>query len=271
MGFLGLVGWMWYFGMNVFTGVVFLAVCFMLQLVTARLICQGGLPYFTLTTAPTDGFLAFLDTRLIAPVALYLAVVVQKVTFVDMRESLLPSLVHSSKLSENSRPRRLFLIGILLAILAGVLLSFISMLAFYYKYGITAMPDDWAVQTARRVHEDVAHLLEYPEGPKDWSVTFAIIGAGVMLFLVAGYHHFLWWPLHPIGYLTIYSSAMRILWFSFFVGWTFNSLVLRYGGVNAFKEVRRLFVGLVVGDMVMAVFWMIVGLTGPLNYHVLPL
>ena len=32
-----------------------------------------------------------------------------------------------------------------------------------------------------------------------------------------------------------------------------------------------LFIGLVVGDMLMAIFWMIVGLYTPLSYHVLPL
>ena len=92
-----------------------------------------------------------------------------------------------------------------------------------------------------------------------------------MLLLVFGYHRFLWWPLHPIGYLTTYSSAMQILWFSFFIGWLCNALVLRYGGVNLYKDVRVLFIGLVVGDMVMAIFWLIVGIFTPFSYHVLPL
>ena len=64
---------------------------------------------------------------------------------------------------------------------------------------------------------------------------------------------------------------MDILWFSFFIGWINNALTLRYGGVNLYKEVRRLFIGLVVGDMVMAVVWLIVGIFTPISYHVLPL
>jgi hypothetical protein len=92
-----------------------------------------------------------------------------------------------------------------------------------------------------------------------------------MTFLVVGYQRFIWWPLHPIGYLTTYSSAMRILWFSFFIGWLVNTLVLRYGGVAQFKETRRFFIGIIIGDMVMALAWMIAGLFSPVRYNVLPL
>jgi hypothetical protein len=92
-----------------------------------------------------------------------------------------------------------------------------------------------------------------------------------MLILVMGYHHFIWWPLHPIGYLTAYSSAMQVLWFGFFIGWLCNVLVLRYGGVSLFKEVRTFFIGLVVGDLVMATVWLVVGLFASISYHVLPL
>lgn len=270
-GAIGTGTWLWLFGMSLPATVLFLIICFMLQLVTARLICQGGLPYFTLTVAPSDGFLAFMDSRILGPVTLYLGLVVQKVTFLDMRESLIPSLFHASKLSDGSRPRYRFLGAILTALIVGLAVSFISMLALYYKYGINALPDDWAIETSRRVHENVAQLIQYPEAAKGWSVIFMLVGAAVMMFLVMGYHLFIWWPLHPIGYLTTYSSAMRILWFSFFIGWLCNTLVLRYGGVNQFKEVRRMFIGLVVGDMVMALFWLMVGLYAPLSYHVLPL
>jgi len=270
-GFVGITAWLSIFGMDPLTAVVFLTVCFMLQLVAARLICQGGLPYFTLAAAPVDGFLAFFNTRMIAPVSMYLAMAVQKVTFLDMRESLTPSLFHASKLSDGSHPKNRFFWGLLMAIGLGLVVSFVAMLALYYKFGISTLPDDWAVETSRRVHENVAQLLEHPEQPKQWSIIFTAIGAGVMTLLVLGYHHFLWWPLHPIGYLTTYSSAMDILWFSFFLGWVNNALTLRYGGVNLYKEARRLFIGLVVGDMVMAVVWLIVGLFTPFSYHVLPL
>ncbi len=270
-GILGMTVWLCFIGMDLVPTLLFLGVCFMVQLVMTRLVCQGGLPYFTLALAPSDGFLAFLNTRILTPVTLYMSVVVQKVAFLDMRESLMPSLFHASKLSERAAPRRRFLWGVLASVFLGLVVSFGALLAVYYKYGINTLPDDWALETARRVHENAAQLLSHPEEYKQWSMTFCIIGAAVMGFLVLGYHRYIWWPLHPIGYLTAYTSAMQVLWFGFFIGWLCNTLVLRYGGVKHFKEVRGLFFGLIVGDMVMALIWLVVGFFAPISYHVLPL
>jgi len=259
------------FGMDPMATILFLCISFMVQLVASRLICQGGLPYFTLAVAPSDGFLAFFNTKIIAPLSLYLGVVAQKITFLDMRESLMPSLFHASRLSDGSSPRNRFLGGLVAALLVGVAVSFAAMLILYYKFGINTLPDEWAVETARRVHENTAQILSHPEEPKYWSIVFTVIGGLFMALLVTGYHHFIWWPLHPIGYLTAYTSAMQTLWFGFFAGWLCNTLVLRYGGVSMFKEVRQLFIGLVVGDMLMAVLWLVVGLFSSQSYHVLPL
>lgn len=270
-GFTGVTAWLILIGMDPFSTVIFLITCFMYQLVAARLICQGGLPYFTLPLAPTDGFLPFLNTRIIPPNTLYMGAVVQKITFLDMRESLMPSLFHASKLSTGGRRGNRFLWGVLWAVGIGLVVSFAAMLALYYKFGIVTLPDDWAVETARRVHENVVQLLNHPEEPKEWSMIFSLVGGIIMFLLVLGYHSFIWWPLHPIGYLTAYSSAMQILWFGFFIGWLSNTLVLRYGGANLFREVRRLFIGMIVGDMVMAAVWLLIGAFTPVIYHVLPL
>jgi hypothetical protein len=91
-----------------------------------------------------------------------------------------------------------------------------------------------------------------------------------MLVLVACYHRLFWWPIHPIGYLTAYSSAMRILWFSFFIGWIFNVMCMRYGGVILFKKLRFFFIGMIIGDFFMGGFWAIVGLFSDASYLVLP-
>jgi hypothetical protein len=103
-----------------------------------------------------------------------------------------------------------------------------------------------------------------------WVKIFSAAGALVMLILVACYHRFYWWPIHPIGYLTAYSSAMRILWFSFFIGWLCNAICMRYGGVVLFKKLRLFFIGLIIGDLFMGGTWAIIGLFTYGSYQVLP-
>ena len=271
VGILGSVTWTVFMGISFHVAAAFLVVCFMIQLVSARLICQGGLPYYTLTAAPSDGFLAFLPTNIFSTSAIYIGAVVQKMAFVDFRESLMPSLFHASALSESAKEKRRFVTGILLALLCTVLISIISMMVLSYKYGIFSLPDTWAVDTVTRVHESAIRLLQHPEEPKKWSMIFTGIGAFVTSLLIFGYYQFVWWPLHPIGYLLAYSSAMRILWFSFFLGWLSNALIVHYGGINAYRTIRWFFIGLIVGDTIMAVAWLIVGFYVPMTYHVFPL
>ena len=100
---------------------------------------------------------------------------------------------------------------------------------------------------------------------------FALVwGCALMLVLVVCYHRFYWWPIHPIGYLVAYSSAMRILWFSFFAGWLCNVLCMRYGGVLFFRKVGYFFMGLIIGDFLMGGIWAGIGLFGDASYLVLP-
>ena len=91
-----------------------------------------------------------------------------------------------------------------------------------------------------------------------------------MLALVLCYYLFPWWPIHPIGYMLAFSSSMRILWFSFLVGWACNTLCLRYGGTFLYRRVRLIFIGLIIGDFCMGAFWALISLKTGISYLVLP-
>ena len=161
----------------------------------------------------------------------------------------------------------MFLLGMTVTIILAVAVSFVSMLALCYKFGIRELQLDWAARTTLAALQNVQTLVESPPDPGRWVHFFSILGAAVMLILVVCYHRFYWWPIHPIGYLTAYSSAMKVLWFSFFVGWLANSLCMRYGGVKLFNKLRLFFMGLIIGDFVMGGVWAIVGVFGGLQLH----
>jgi hypothetical protein len=67
-----------------------------------------------------------------------------------------------------------------------------------------------------------------------------------------------------------FSSSMRILWFSFLIGWACNTLCLRYGGTFLYRRVRLFFIGLIIGDFCMGAFWALVSLKTGISYLVLP-
>jgi hypothetical protein len=269
-GGFAIVIWGHYFGIPFLFSFLVVGAFFLFTLVATRVICQGGIAYFTLTAAPLDSIIAFFGTKFFTGAGLIVAGVVQKILFVDLRESLMPSLLHTRKLTDQTTNIRPIFFIIILTLIAGIVVSFLAMLVLCYKFGVRELELDWATRTTVAVYDDIYSLIESPVVTSRWVTIFTLTGAIVMLVLVVCYHRFYWWPIHPIGYLTAYSSAMRILWFSFFVGWLCNALCMRYGGVGLFKKLRNFFIGLIIGDFLMAGSWAIYGLFSYSSYLVLP-
>jgi uncharacterized membrane protein YuzA (DUF378 family) len=270
LGMLAIMVWCSYFGMPFLVAAFLVGVFFMVMIVASRIICQGGLAYFTLTVAPTDGMIAFLGPQFFTTAGIVLAGVIQKVLFVDLRESLMPSLLHASQVNHTMKNKKRILAGIVITLTAGIAVSFAAMLLLCYKYGIRELELDWATRTTVAVYENIYNLVEAPVKSGNWVLIFSFVGAVVMLTMVVCYHRFYWWPIHPLGYLTAYSSSMRILWASFFMGWLCNTLCMRYGGVILFKKFRFFFIGLIIGDFLMGGIFAIIGLFGDSSYQVLP-
>ena len=101
----------------------------MFSLVAMRIICQGGLAYFTLTAAPTDCLMGFFSPKFFTSVGILVAAVVQKVLFVDLRESLMPSLLHARRVTDQTRNNRLIFLAIVITLIVGVAISLLAMLA----------------------------------------------------------------------------------------------------------------------------------------------
>ncbi|MBW1695264.1 MAG: hypothetical protein JRH18_18660 [Deltaproteobacteria bacterium] len=269
-GGLGIVIWCRYFGLPFFFSFLVVGAFFMVTLVAMRVICQGGIAYFTLTAAPIDGLLAFFGPKAFTNIGILVAAVAQKVLFVDLRESLMPSLLHASKTTQGVVNRKMILSGIAVTLFGAVAVSFLAMLTLCYKFGIRELGLDWATRTTVAVYDNIFNLVETPVKPGRWVLIFIAAGALVMTALSICYHRFYWWPIHPIGYLTAYSSAMQKLWFAFFVGWLCNALCMRYGGVALFKRLRYFFMGLIIGDFLMGGIWAVVGIFSFASYQVLP-
>lgn len=269
-GFSMIIGWYIWLGMAPLTAVLVVGAFFMIMLVATRIICQGGIAYFTLTAAPLDGIIALFGTKMFAGASGLLAGMSQKALFVDLRESLMPTLVHGRRIHQNKKPALLLFASLGLTIVTCMTTSILSMMVLCYKFGIRELQLEWTNRTTLAVFDNVFRLIAAPTETGDWVFTFAFGGALLMLVLVICYQRLYWWPIHPIGYLTAYSSAMRILWVSFFIGWACNALCMRYGGIHLFRKLQFFFIGLIIGDFLMGGGWAIVGLFTGTSYQVLP-
>lgn len=271
VGLAFLSGWCWWFGLP-FLSAVLLPIVFMIfMLVTSRIVCQGGLPYFTLTAAPSDSLMGLFGTGFFGTVGMAATAVMQKVLFLDVREAVAPTLFHGAKIHQEAKNRNLVLVAIGFSLVLAMITAFVTMLYLGYKYGLRELNLDWATQTVLANYENAQRLVDQPVGPNKWIITYAGFGALAMGVLIFCYYKVPSWPLHPLGYLVAYSAGMKILWFSFFIGWLCNHLVLHYGGTSLFNRVRFLFIGLVLGDFLMGGVFAVVGLFTDQSYNVFPL
>ena len=268
-GFL-LIFWLTWQGMSPVTAFLLVSSFFMISLVATRIICQGGLAYFTLTAAPMDGILTLFGSKALAGASGLIAAISQKILFVDLRESLMPSLLHGKKIHHGRKPMLMLFSGLVMTMVVSVCSSILAMMALCYRFGIRELDLEWANRTTLNVYENAYRLIVSPMPSGDWVYIFALIGAGAMFVLVFCYQRFYWWPIHPIGYLTAYSSAMRILWVSFFIGWFCNAVCMKYGGVTLFRKMQFFFIGLIIGDLLMGGIWAIIGQFSYTSYMVLP-
>ncbi len=113
-----------------------------------------------------------------------------------------------------------------------------------------------------------AGRLRYLREPDALPIAGMVAGAAGSASMMALRSKFLWWPLHPVGYVLSTSGwIINYLWFSFFVAWAVKLCVMKSGGVRAYRRLAPLFVGFVVGEITVGSLWALVGVvTGRESY-----
>ena len=118
--------------------------------------------------------------------------------------------------------------------------------------------------TAAKAHElnsqELIPASDMPDAARyDWWHIFWLgLGALLMVLFMILRTRVFWWP-HPIGYVTwMHPEPIAKIWFPIFLGWALKWGITQYGGYSTYFRLRRLFIGLVVGEIAAAGFWLVV-------------
>jgi len=71
---------------------------------------------------------------------------------------------------------------------------------------------------------------------------------------------FVWWPLHPLGWVTGNIEFMTVFWSGFLIAWIIKFIVSRYGGQKMSRELVPLFLGMIAGSVIISLIGSVVGL-----------
>jgi XapX domain-containing protein len=67
------------------------------------------------------------------------------------------------------------------------------------------------------------------------------------------------WPLHPILLVALSTWTVNILAPSILVGWCVRTAVISLGGSRAHRAIRPLMIGIIAGELLSGLGWIVVG------------
>lgn len=260
-GFLILV-WMCHaMGMSLWLPVVYLAFYFVLSIGITRVRAELGPPAHELNWVNPE--------RLMVTVFGTQALGSQNLTLLSYmfwfnrgyRSHPMPHQLEGFKIAqETGMEARRFLLAMVLASAVGALASLWALLDIFYRNGeATARIMSYSTGIG---YEAFTRLQDWTDNPRptDWmALGFAGLGSLVTLLLAAAKTRLLWWPFHPIGYALANSYALEYFWSAIFIGWFIKFWIVRYGGVRFYRQALPFFLGLILGDYIIASLWSLLG------------
>jgi hypothetical protein len=155
--------------------------------------------------------------------------------------------------------QRIFFWGTMLAVVLGVLSTFWAYGHLGYEYGVAAKfrsGTGHAVQGYDRLAAWISTGTP-PNVAANWAILVGFLTAS-LLFLAR--LNLDWWPFHPIGYAISGSWSINLVWMPLFFAWLIKLLVLRYGGLRAYRLLMPFFLGLILGQTLVGCAWSLYGM-----------
>lgn len=254
-------------GMSIPFALGFVLFLLAMYIVLTWQVINGGIPFINPSFSPQSFFLTTLGTSRIHPSTITSLLMHPVCLTLDLREFMMPNIMNGLKAADEARvKRRQLLIAMAVAMVIGLAASYYSAIKISYAHGAPYTGGSWFMR-------QLEGLLANPKTSTHWTNTgFILFGSGFTVWLMWMRQTFVWWPLHPLGYTMLSSWATFKLWFSIFLGWGLKFSIVKYGGLKAYRQARPVFLGLVIGEMVCAGLWAIIGMSTGIStgYRILP-
>jgi len=223
--------------------------------VLTRLVAEAGIPFVNTPTWCGATSVIYSITGVACAPAVLVPLGLLGATMVsDSRENLLQFAANADHLAAKAQIRRLPASLVALVTVAGAIVvsGAVMLLCAYHGNGMQALDGDgnWRHEV-RKITGPIITGIDGgdPIAPHTW-LCYGI-GAAITGALGVARLAWSWWPLHPLGYLASATYASVMTWFSLFLGWLIKLLVLRYGGMRAYQQLKPVAFGMIAGEAVL--------------------
>jgi hypothetical protein len=227
---------------------------------------QGWLPLPTMAQLVGSGPGTWLTTSSIVPASF-----VQGAMMDDMRGFLMPSFVQGFKLAHDQKIklRPLFALICAVVFISLVVAAWTNVRLGYDNGGLSLANQHFSQGSPTKPAYVINDLMNGARD-RDWSNWFWL-GAGAFMTcaLMLARSRWMWFPLHPIGFLMSVTYPLHRLWLSIFLGWGAKVLITRFGGNDSYRRTTPLFLGMVLGDVAMMLLWLAIDLWQGRTHHIL--
>ncbi len=266
ISFLLLVALCAYAGMSLWVACSIIVLFLIASTALSWMVVNGGLLLIQAPMYPVEYFEIVTGSRIINANSMAL-LGFQRVMMRDWGGILMPSVLHGFKAADPLGLNRKKILGAMgIAIVVGVGVSFAASLPLIYEKGGLNMQHGPFVG-APRYFNHIVSMIQYPRDAKLGEAYSMALGVGITSFLLIMQRQFMWWQIHPIGYVmgAVYSSYF--LWSCMFIGWFLKFLILKSGGIGYYRRFRPLFMGLIIGEFGIVGMWMVIGIFTGVNYQ----
>ena len=255
-GILVLTGWLALSGLPLWAAFLTLLTALLIFVGLTRVVVESGVATAVGPMIASSTIVSAFGSQVLGPSGM-VGMAFTYVWAADIRTFVMASCAHGLKLSEHlgKRLRPLFW-ALLLALSVSLIASLATILHLAYTYGGINLNGWFFDGGPKAPFEYAAAALNSPLGPNWQGWIHTLIGGGIMALLMLARHQLSWWPLYPIGYPIGAVWLMDALWFSIFLAWLVKLAVLKYGGPQLYRATRPFFLGMIVGQFVVAGTWL---------------
>ena len=245
-------------GMSLWFATLFFVLYFAMSVTITRIRAELGPPAHDLYNAGPDLLLTdALGTRRIGNRNLSVMSLFFWLNHLSYRAHPMPHQLEGLKLAHQTRFNPSQLLWVLaIAIFVGALSAAWGHLHLSYQVGLE-QARSWY---ARAAFNRLAGWLYNPSETSISGMLYTAGGFGFAVSLLLLRWRFIQWPLHPVGYVVSSWWTFTGLWFPLLISWTVKRILLSAGGVRLYRRSIPFFIGLVIGDVIVASIISILGL-----------
>lgn len=266
-GFIGafvfIVCWCTYFGMRPVWAIAQYVFFPVVGMVVARVICEAGVfvysaPFGGYTAGYNEALFTIFGTQRLGPRNVTLMTMTSWCQIRSTATQNSAAVFQGYRLgSDVGASRRSILLLAMAAIGVSIITCHLVAPWIIYHWGVPKLAP-WPSRAGLGTTRGIAGFLNQSAtmAPTDWLAM--ALGAATTWAVFSLRRRFVWWPLHPLGFVAWMHWPIERYWSSIFIGWLVKAVVVRLGGYRAFRRLRPVALGLILGMNVIFTVWLIV-------------